>query len=206
MNSDLPAFRDWGIPAVWLLRGAVYADDEKTWNLLLSNISSLEEYFARVGLRLIVDESEGMAYLRQLDEDELADGYDRLPKLFRTSRMSYGQSLMCVLLRDEFRRFEDDDLDNERCVVEESALLEQWNAFFADDDDVKRRRDMHAALRKLGKLGFVRKFSDEPPCWEVRRILKARLTAAQLEDLRNQLISAAKNGDSGDATSTEGDV
>jgi hypothetical protein len=190
-------FQDWSIPAVWLLRGVVYADEERTWNLLLSNVSRLEEYFFRIGLRLVVDESEGMAYLRQLEEDELPDGAEALPKLFRNSRLSYGQTVLCVLLRNEFRGFEEEDVHNERCVVEELALFDQWKVFFpVRDDDVKQHREMVTSLRKLEELGFVRRFSDDPVCWEVRRILKARLPATELENLKNQLTEAIKRRNS----------
>jgi Domain of unknown function (DUF4194) len=191
MRGDLPEFRDSSIAAVWLLKGVVYADDERVWNILLSNVSWLEGYFARLGLRLVVDESEGMAYLRQLTDEEAPDGYDALPKLFRTTRLSYGQTLLCVLLRDELRRFEEEDLRNERCVMEETALFDQWKAFFPSEaDEVKQQKEMLAALRKLEDLGLVRRFSDEPPCWEIRRILKARLPAAELESLREQLATS----------------
>jgi hypothetical protein len=200
MPADLPEFRESSLPAVWLLKGVVYADDQRVWNVLLSNVSWLESFFARLGLRLVVDESEGMAYLRQLTGEEAPDGYESLPKLFRTTRFSYGQTLLCVLLRDELRRFEEDDLRNERCVVEEAALLDQWKAFFPPhEDEVKQQRDLLAALRKLEDLGFVRRFGEEPPSWEVRRILKARLPAGELEQLREQLAAVAARRGSDDA-------
>jgi len=161
---------------------------------LLSNISQLENYFARLGLRLVVDEPEGLAYLRQLAEDESPDGYDALPKLFRSTRLSYGQTLLCVLLRDEFRRFEDEETRNERCVVEEADILDQWKAFFPPlSDDVKLNRELLNALNKLEELGFVRRFGQEPPSWEVRRILKARISADELEHLHRQLLEAVAN-------------
>jgi len=198
MRGDLPEFREWSIAAVWLLKGVVYPDDQRVWNILLSNVSGLETYFARIGLRLVVDESEGMAYLRQLTEEESSDGYDSLPRLFRSSRLSYGQTLLCVLLRDELRRFEEEDLRNERCVMEETALLDQWKVFFpAENDDVRQQRDLLAALRKLEDLGFVRRFSEQPPSWEIRRILKARLPVIELERLKSQLAAAVqRNGSS----------
>lgn len=193
MRGDLPEFRDWSLAAVWLLKGVVYADDVRVWNILLSNVSALETFFARLGIRLVVDESEGMAYLRQLTEEEAPDGYDTLPRLFRASRLSYGQTLLAVLLRDELRRFEEEDLRNERCVIEESVLLDHWRAFFPpQDDEVKQQKELLAALRRLEELGFVRKFGDAPPSWEVRRILKARLPVAELERLREQLEAAAR--------------
>lgn len=188
MREDLPEFRDWSIPAVHLLQGVIDADDGRVWNLVLSNVSALDTYFARLGLRLIVDEDEGLAYLRQLSEDEAPPGYDNLPKLFRSTRFSYAQTLLCVLLRDAYRRFEEEDLRNERCVVDEAELLDDWKAFFPQhDDDIKHSRELQAALRKLEEFGFVKHFGDDPPSWEVRRILKARLSAEELEHLQQQL-------------------
>ncbi len=193
MSNDLPEFQDWSIPTVKLLQGVVYSEESRTWNLLLSNQSQLEEYFCRIGLRLIVDEPEGMAYLRQLGEEERPDGYESLPKLFRVSRLSYGQTLLCVLFREEFRRFEEEEMYNERCAVEEVTVFEQWKSFFpANDDEVKQRKKMQEALRKLSELGLVRKLNDEPPTWEIRRILKARLPASELEGLKKQLVEAAQ--------------
>lgn len=202
MQVDLPEFRESSVAAVWLLQGVVYADDSRVWNIVLSNTSWLETYFARLGLRLIVDESEGMAYLRQLSDEELPEGYDALPKLFRATRLSYGQTILCVVLRGELRRFEDEDLRNERCVVEQSIVFDQWKAFFPSSaDDVKQHRDLVAALKTLEGLGFVRSFGTDPPCWEIRRILKARLPAAELEGLRDQMIAAAQRRTPGDASS-----
>ena len=51
---------------------------------------------------------------------------------------------------------------------------------------------MLASLNKLEELTFVRKFSDQPASWEIRRILKARLPATELEHLRAQLVAAVQ--------------
>lgn len=201
MHAELPEFRDWSVAAVRLLQGVVEAEDGRVWDLMLANRSQLEGYFARLGLRLVVNESEGLAYLRQLAEDESPAGYDALPKLFRATRLSYGQTLLCVLLRDEFRRFEEEEVRDERCVVDELALLEQWKAYFPRQDDVRRLRDLQAALRKLEELGFVKRFGQETASWEVRRLLKARLTADELEHLQRRLLAAVARRASGDQAS-----
>ncbi len=57
---------------------------------------------------------------------------------------------------------------------------------------MRQQRELSASLRKLEGLGFIRKFGDEPEAWEIRRILKARLPAAELEKLKAQLIAAAE--------------
>ena len=205
-NAGLPEFREWSIAAVRLLQGAVYADDPHIWDILLRWQSPLETYFGRLGLLLVVDEPEGLAYLRQASEDEQPDGYEKLPKLFRKTRLGYDATLLCVLLREELRRFEEEDVHNERCVVETSALFDQWATFFPpQSDEVKHRREFSKTLSTLEDLGFISKFnksSDEPETWEIRRILKARLPAAELESLKTQLLTAASR-QAGDGTSDQ---
>jgi hypothetical protein len=197
-SAELPEFREWGIAAVRLLQGVVYDDDPRTWGLVLSSQPQLASHFARLGLLLAIDEPEGFAYLRQLREDELPEGYDRLPKLFRRSRLGYDDTLLCVLLRDELRRFEEEQPQEERCVIETVTLFERWRSLSqAQHDDVRARRDLALALARLGDLGFVRKVSDEPETWEIRRILKARLSAAELEGLREKLAGAARPREKG---------
>ena len=172
-----------------LLRGVVYADDERLWGNILANQSQLDAYFARLGLLLVVDEPEGFAYLKQMADDELPPGYEALPKLIRRSKLGYDTTMLCIVLREELRRFEEEEVHNERCVVETSVLFEQWKSLFPPQyDEVRHLRELSSALRKLDELGFIKKFSDEPESWEVRRIIKARLPAAELEALKAQLL------------------
>lgn len=74
MRNEYPEFREWSIAAVRLLQGVVEMEDGRAWDLLLSNIPPIEQYFARMGLHLVVDESEGLAYLRQFSEESLPAG------------------------------------------------------------------------------------------------------------------------------------
>jgi hypothetical protein len=195
--ENLPKFAEWQLAAVHLLQGVVYADDGHTWEIILASQSSLTSFFGRLGLLLVVDEAESLAYLRQMLEDEMPESYEHLPKLFHKTRLSYHATLLCVLLREELRRFEEEDVHNERCVVEIGPLFDQWRTFFpTGQDEVRQRRELGTALNKLVELGYVRKFSEEPEAWEVRRILKARLPAAELENLRLQLQNAANRRNS----------
>src|SRR5262245_19526378 len=125
-GAQLREFREWGVAAVRLLQGAVYANEERSWSITLSSEVPLTQYFARLGLLLVIDEPEGLAYLRQMTPDELPDGYDALPRLFHRTRLGYDETLLCVLLREELSRFEAEDLNNERCVVEAATLFERW--------------------------------------------------------------------------------
>ncbi len=192
-TDDLPEYREWSEVAVRLLQGVVYLEDGKPWDVLLRNVTPLEDYFGRIGLQMVVDESEGFAFLRQRDSEELPEGYDALPKLFRRSRLSYDATLLTILLREELRRFEEEEVHDQRCVISGDDLFEQWKAFFPrNQDEVKLRKALSTAIRTLDGLKFVRRFGKGKDDWEVRRILKARLIAADLESVKDQFEAAFK--------------
>lgn len=191
--DELPEFRERGIAAVKLLQGVVYNDDEEAWSILLNNESDLSDYFCQIGLALVIDRGEGIAYLKQFDDDERTEGYERLPRLFRKTPLGYEATLLCVLLRDEYRRFEEEDLDNERCVVETEAVFELWKTFFpSESDEVPLRKRLLAAFNQLDKLKFVRAMPSDPDVWEVRKLLKARITLEELETLREKLAAVER--------------
>lgn len=192
IEDSLPAYKDWSFAAVRLLQGAVYNDDA-AWDLLLRNQSPLRDYFARIGLLLIVDEPEGLAFIRQLSEDEAIDQYANLPRLFRRTRLGYETTLLSVLLREHLRRFEEEDLDSHRCIVDQAELLASWKSFFpSSEDEVRLQKTLETAFRKLEALKFVSRFGNTSGCWEIRRILKARLPVSELEKLKEQLATEAK--------------
>ncbi len=189
-DNQLPEFDESSIAAVHLLQGVVYQDEERIWDLVIVHRPRLDAYFGRIGLRLVIDEGEGFAFLRQLDDGELENvrGYDQLPKLFRKKRLSYDATLVCVLLREELRRFEEEEVENARCVVPTGELLEKWKTFFPEaHDERKLQKALNVALTTLEELKFVREFTKEPQEWEIRRILKARLPVAELERLLEEL-------------------
>jgi hypothetical protein len=196
---------DWSPVAVRLLQGVVYHDDNvDLWEQLLENVSPLTEYFGKLGLILVVDEPDAMAYLRQLDDEEVSPDHAHVPRLFRRTPLGYDATLLCVLLRDELRQYEEEDVQNERCVISQGDLLSLWEAFFPkQSDSVRLNRSLTAALRKLEELKFVRQFEKEPPSWEIRRIIKARLPLADLERLRLSLAAAVGKNDQ--ETSDESD-
>lgn len=188
--SQIADFHESSIAAVRLLQGAVYGDEAKTWDLVLSHRSRLENYFGRVGLALVIDEPEGFAYLRQLEEEELPEGYDRLPKLIRKNRLGYDVTLFCVLLRDELRRFEEQNVDSDRCILDSSGLFARLCELLPDnEDDVRKRKRFEHLLVRAQELGFLRKLPTAPPAYEIRRLIKARITAERLDALKTELFA-----------------
>lgn len=153
----------------------------------MTNRSRLETYFGRVGLIMVVDEPEGFAYLRQIEEEELPDGYDGMPKLIRRSRLGYDVTLFSVMLRDELRRFEEQNVDSERCVVDTSELQTRMMELLPDtEDEVRVRRKFDQLMVRAQELGFLRKLNTQPVAYEIRPIIKARITAERLDELKQQ--------------------
>ena len=175
------------LAAIRLLQGVVYSSDAKAWDQVLTYRSTLEDYFGRIGLILVVAEDDGLAYLRQRSDEERDTDGDSLPRLFRRTPLSYDVTLLCVILRDELRRFEDEDLDNTRCTVTLDSLLPIWKSMQpAKYDDVKCRDTLVSAMRKLEQMQIVQKFGVEGE-YEIRMILKARLPLEKLGELREQM-------------------
>ncbi|MAT14024.1 MAG: hypothetical protein CMJ46_01995 [Planctomyces sp.] len=188
--SDFPEFRERGIAAAHLLQGVVDERDTDTWTILLGNESHLRDYFYEIGLVLVIDREEGIAFLRQMHDDERTGGYERLPRIFKKSALGYQSSLLTVLLREEYRRFEEEDLDNERCVVDLDEVLAQWKSFFpADEDEFALRKKLGTAFNQLERLKFVSRIKSETDKWEVEKLLKARVPLEELETLRNRLLA-----------------
>jgi hypothetical protein len=200
---NLPTRQPWSAAAVKLLQGVVYHDDGAHWDAILANTSPLMDYFGRIGIQLIVDEQDGMAWLRQPDAEELPREYESMPRLFRSVPLGFEPTLLCVVLRDELRRYEEEDFQNERCVVAQSDLLDVWQMFFPEESDLVRLdARLKTLLGKLEQLKFVRRFDNDPPSWEVRRILHARLTLEKLDTVKQALeaeLARRKNGDGDNA-------
>lgn len=188
MDHNLPEYEAWNNAAVHLLRGAVYFTNESLWNTILANITPLRDFFAHIGLVLIVAEDDGLAYLRPLEEDEQPEGYENMAKLFHRTQLNYSQTLLCVLLREHLDEFETKEVHDEYCAVDCEGLFEQWKAFgFDAKDEVALNNKFKQSLSKLEKIGFVDKISEDAKLWRVNAILKARLPAEKLENLHIQL-------------------
>ncbi len=192
MEDDaLPPYREANLAAVSLLKGAVYSSDHPAWGITKNHRQELQEFFSRLGLRLVVDENDGFAYLRQLEDEEMIeDGYDKLPRLINRKPLTYEQTLLAIIMRDELRRFDGLMTDSVRCIVPADQLYEAYRDFFPTAGDEKKVRDkFNAALNKLEDFGFVKKITPEPAEYEIRPILKARFTLERLAEVRDKLAN-----------------
>jgi len=173
-----------------LLQGVVYYDD-RHWEVLLSYATPLRQHFAAIGLEMHLDEAEGYAYLTQPDDEE-ADA--DLPRLVRRIPLTYDATLLCVLLRESLQQFDAHSPDESRHVLSRTQLHEMMQLFFAEQADMTRlERQVDSAIRQVERIGFLKKLnSEEEALYEVRRIIKAKVSAERLVEIREQLQQHAQ--------------
>ncbi len=176
-----------------LLQGAVCYDDKDIWENLLSNRTSIEEYFEKIGIRVIINESDGYAFLEQKKFEE--ENNINLPKLTRKIPLSYDVTLLCVLLREKLLQHDTGSGYSLRPIVAKEDLYEMLQQFFKErTDEKKQRRKFDTIITRVIELGFLRPLEnpgkDE---YEIRTIIKARVTAEKLIEIKQSLQKHAED-------------
>ena len=150
----------------------------------------MQEYFARIGLEVRLNEEDGYAYLHQpaLEDDE--GQAITLPRLTRRDRLTYHATLLCVLLREWIDQFESTHLDTGKCTITDAQIRELLFPFLsARTDERAMQRRIASAIERLIDLGFLKRMpnTDNPAYFEVRRILKAKIDAENLAEIKEKL-------------------
>ena len=177
-----------------LLQGPVY-HDEAVWNILLQYAEQVKLYCAQLGLELQMHEEDGFAYLRQpeLEDDE---GHPvELPRLTRRIPLTYNVSLLCVLLREQLLQFETNSLESITCILTKEQLYELLLPILPEQtNELLVRNKADALIEQVISLGFLKRRPNlGPEYFEVRRILKAKISVDQLVELKERLKGYATN-------------
>ncbi|PID39549.1 MAG: hypothetical protein CR984_06580 [Proteobacteria bacterium] len=174
-----------GPVVVHLLKGVVYRDaQEAVWQDLVLLESHVRDYVSVIGLDLVMDETEGYAYLHQNDKQTEAE---KLPRLMQRRPLSYPVSLLCVLLR---KKLVEADVSGEesRVVLTRDQMAEMMRVFLQDQPNEARLVDrIDAHINKVAELGFLRRFKKTAHTFEVRRIIKSLVDAEWLVALDEKL-------------------
>lgn len=173
-----------------LLQNPLFSDEAAAWNLLLTYLTPVQEYFARIGLEVRVHEEDGFAYLHQPALEDEEGQSIALPRLTRRDRLTYYTTLLCVILREWLDQFESTHLDAGKCVITDDQMREQLIPFLpARTDERAVLRRMDSAIERLIELGFLKRLpnTERPAYFEVRRILKAKIDAEKLAEIKEKL-------------------
>lgn len=174
-----------------LLQSVLSHHDTSTWELLMRYRTSIEEYFARIGLRLILNEESGYAYLEQPREDE--DGRpNKLPRLTRQRSLTFEQTLLAVLLRERLDEHDQQFDGDENLILSIQDIYEMMRAFLTEASDERRTVDQVGRyIRQLIKLGLLRQVRKGEDKFLVERVIESRITSDVLNELKQKLMQHA---------------
>ncbi len=174
---------------VKLLQGTLYDDNEKTWNDLLQYQIPVTQFFEKIAIDLIVEKKDGYAYLKQIEIDEEKNTIG----LVRRIALKYEPSLICVFLREMLDDFEINNVDQRNLYITHKQLKEAIELFFKEKaNKVKLFANFDRYIDSIVEIGFLKVISKgdnikDETRYEVRRIIKAKITNDVLEDFKKKL-------------------
>jgi hypothetical protein len=174
---------------IQLMRGVIYREqDDTTWATLGHSAPPIRDHFAAIGVDVVVDATEGYAYLQTRPD---ADGEDPLPRLVNRRTLTYNLSLLLVLLRKRLVEFETAGAEG-KLVLSRDQIVEMLRLFLTESTNEARVVDqVDTTIRRAADLGFLRQLRGRSDQWEVRRILKAYVDAQTLSDFAGKLTEYA---------------
>lgn len=174
---------------VKLLNGTLYSENEKIWNDLLQYQIPITQYFEKIAIDLIVEKKDGYAYLKQIEIDEEKNTIG----LVRRIPLKYETSLICVFLREMLDDFEINNVDQRNLYITQKQLKENIELFFKEKaNKVKMLSKFDTYIESIVDIGFLKVLpgtynSKDETRYEVRRIIKAKITNDVLEDFKKKL-------------------
>jgi hypothetical protein len=159
-----------------LLKGPIYRAKQKDlWSWLERDQFQIREYFQQVGLSLLLDDAEGYAFLRQQEfgEDTVFD----MPRLITRRNLSFGQTLLLVLLRKRLAEHDSEDSDP-RLIISRQEMHQALMGFYPEiSNQVKQHKEFDALINKVKDMGFISPLANHADEFEVQRIIKALVNA-----------------------------
>ena len=178
---------------VKLLQGIIYSDDVAAWECLLRHEDQVKTYFAQIANDVEIDRAEGYAWLKQREAGEQPPP-NFPPRLFRRTPLTFEVTLICVLLRERLATFEKDQPDARKLVLNQDDFAAMLGAFLdLSDDEVRRKRKLQSLINQVAELGFLKQVETGTlPAYEVRRILRAKISVEELVRIKEELENHAE--------------
>jgi len=167
-----------------LLKGVIYHDDP-VWVQIRDYELPIREYLRKIGLDIHLDEIGSFAYLYDLSRDD--DSQSALPALTSRRNLSFLDTLLLVLLRERLDEHEMRDLDGSKLILSADELKEMIGVFMGDHPDAQKvEQTAESSIRRLARYSFLTEQRDGR--FEVRPLLRAKIGADELEDIKTRLI------------------
>lgn len=190
-DTDLKHVPSYSKVLTQLLKGPLYAHEKDYWQQLVQHQRSIQQYFGQLALTLYLDEQEGYAFLKPLspEEEELwrEERNEDPPRLVTQRKLSYGHTIILVLLRKRLLEHDAQGGDT-RLVIPRDEIQEMMQVFFPDETNEARLTEyVDTGINKMMDIGILRSLANDNEHVEVNRILKARITPAELDTIMETL-------------------
>jgi hypothetical protein len=174
-----------------LLQGAIYSD-EKAWKDLQTWNTPIQDYFNRIGIKLIINDVDGFARVMQPEADDNEE--NPLPRLMRKQSMNYETTLLCVILR-EYLEEHDILSEGRKLYLTEKEIKERIELFYKEQaNKSKLWKDLSRPINNLVSMGILKinredRANRDNNQYEVKRIIKALVNNEKLEEIKERLQS-----------------
>lgn len=173
-----------------LLQGPVYVDEKLVWRDLQSWQSAIQDYFAKIGIELLINEVDGFARIMQPEADETDE--NPLPRLMRKQTMNYETTLLCVILREMLEEF-DIKSEGTKLFLTQKDIKERIELFYKEQTNKSKLwKELSKPINSLQNIGILKLTREDAVNkdnnrYEVKRILKALVNNDKLEQIKNKL-------------------
>ena len=186
----------WAAVCIKLLQGAIYENEEaETWKLLLQYQREIATYFDQIGVSLFIEPADGYAFLEQKESEE---GDSKSVKLIRHYPLSFELSLLCVLLREALEQFDVSQNTSSILVLKASEIRGMLSIYFKEKtDQTKLYKELNRYLNQAVDIGSLKNLiekdpskigdADTDPAYEVRRIVRAKVSTDFLAEFKERL-------------------
>ncbi len=181
--------------AIKLLQGPVFEDLQEIWNEMIQYQVELAQYFEKIALELVIDKRDGYAFLKQTELDESGSTIG----LVRRMPLTYDLTLICVLLREWLLEFESNDLETANLYITPKQFRDRMEMFFKErTNELKFIKELNRHLDQCVDMGFLKlvhkdEINPDDHRYEVKRIIKARITTDELSNFKQQLEDEFKS-------------
>lgn len=160
-----------------LLKGPLYRSRHRDlWDAMVRDQQHIRRYFHPLGLMLTLDEAEGFAFLVQ----QQFEGDNDFPRLIPKRNLTFMQSVLLVSLR---KRLAEHDAEEgaPRLIVTRQEIFSWLSAYLPEvNNEVKQKKDLDVLIKRICEMGFLSVLTQHPDEFEVLRIIKAIITAGQI--------------------------
>lgn len=188
MNQTSNSLKPYSKLIVALLKGVVEDTNKKKWEDIIFYEKEVREYISIIGLDLVLNKEDGYAFLRQveLDEDENTIG------LMSKRKMSFGASVVLVILRQILEDFEKDidSYETKEKFISEEELKSEIEDFLPKDYDlVKFYSGLEKDITRISDLGFLNKTvaDNGETIYVIHKIIKEKVTLDILLQFKQNL-------------------